>query len=235
MAQNKDASNNEESSNQPKLYSPAETPALLTETTAQPATESKGLKKGEIILREHSFDGIQEYDQRLPNWWLTILWLSIGFFFVYYLIYYSLKLLPTSTESMDLRVEQIQKIRYATLQETLAKLNDDKLVNEWSIDSAIIAKGKDHYAKNCSSCHAQDLAAYGGAAARPLNDGIWEYGNKPMDVFNMILKGTPAESKGYKGVLRMQPWEKDLGAEKIAEITAYLISENPKDFANLKK
>jgi cytochrome c oxidase cbb3-type subunit III len=232
MAQNKDTSNNDES---PKLYSPAETPPLLRDASDYLKQEVKSLKKGEIILREHSFDGIQEYDQRLPNWWLTILWLSIAFFFVYYIIYYSLKLLPTSTESMDQRVEEIQQMRYEALQETLAKLNDDKFVNEWSIDTAIVARGKDHYAKNCSSCHAADLAAYGGAAARPLNDGVWEYGNKPMDVFNTILKGTPAESKGYKEVLRMQPWEKDLGAEKIAEITAYLISENPKDFAEYKK
>jgi cytochrome c oxidase cbb3-type subunit 3 len=136
---------------------------------------------------------------------------------------------------MDQRVEEIQKIRYATLQATLAKLDDGKLVNEWSTDTAIVARGKEQYAKNCASCHAADLAAYGGAAARSLNDGVWEYGDKPMDVFNIILKGTPAESKGYKGVLRMQAWEKDIGAENIAEITAYLISENPKDFAQFKE
>jgi cytochrome c oxidase cbb3-type subunit 3 len=232
MDQNKDNSNKEK---EPHLYSPAETPALLADTPVATKEEPKGLKKGEIVLREHSFDGIQEYDQQLPNWWLTILWLSIAFFFLYYIIYYSLKLLPTSTESMDQRVEEIQQMRYDALQVTLAKLDDDKFVNDWSTDVAILARGKEHYAKNCSSCHSVDLAAYGGAAARPLNDGVWEYGDKPMDVFNIILKGTPAESKGYKGVLRMQPWEKDLGAEKIAEITAYLISENPKDFATFKK
>ena len=235
MAQNKDTSNNEEESKQSGLYSPAETPAFVTDAPEGSKEEAKALKKGEVILREHSFDGIQEYDQRLPNWWLSILWASIAFFFVYYIIYYSLKLLPTSTDRMDERVEEIQQMRYEALQETLAKLDDSKFVNEWSTDSAIVARGKEHYAKNCSSCHAMDLAAHGGAAARPLNDGEWEYGDKPMDVFNIILKGTPEESKGYKGVLRMQPWEKDLGAENIAEITAYLISENPKDFAKFKE
>lgn len=218
--------------NQPHLYSPSETPPLIVETSRK---DIKPLKKGEVRLMEGDYDGIQEYDQKLPNWWLTILWLSIGFFFVYYIIYYTLKLLPTSTASMDQRVEEIQKIRYATLQETLAKLDDDKLVNEWSTDTAIVAKGKENYAKNCASCHAADLAAYGGAAARPLNDGVWHYGDRPMDVFNIILKGTPADSKGYKDVLRMQAWENDLGAEKIAEISAYLISENPNDFAKYKK
>ena len=25
-------------------------------------------------IRPHVFDGIAEYDKRLPNWWLAILW-----------------------------------------------------------------------------------------------------------------------------------------------------------------
>lgn len=233
MDQNKDTPNNSE---EPKLYSPTETPALVAKAEKKAAAEApQGLKKGEVVLREHSFDGIQEYDQKMPNWWLTILWASIAFFFIYYIAYYTLGWLPTSTESMDKRVEEIQKQRYEALQETLAKLDDTKLVNEWSTDEAIVARGKEHYLKSCASCHANDLAAHGGAAARPLNDGIWEYGDKPMDVFNIILNGTPKESKGYKGVLRMQPWKKDLGAEKIAEITAFLISQNPKDFEKFKK
>ena len=27
-------------------------------------------KKGEVVLRKHEYDGIQEFDQKLPNWWL---------------------------------------------------------------------------------------------------------------------------------------------------------------------
>ena len=30
-------------------------------------------------LLDHNYDGIQEYDNPLPTWWVTLFWISIVF------------------------------------------------------------------------------------------------------------------------------------------------------------
>lgn len=214
-------------------------------TSPDPITSNEAIRradyareKGEVVLREHEYDGIQEYDQKLPNWWLYTLWVSIAVFLIYYTLYYTLDLLPSSRSAMDQKVEEIQKLREAELQKTLDNLTDETLVNTWASNPQIVAAGKQTYTASCVACHAADMGANGGMTGRPLNDGEWFYGSKPMDVFNMILHGTPADSKGYEkvGGMRMAPMGgAQLTPKQVAEVTAYLIEANPKDFASFKK
>ena len=192
-------------------------------------------EKGVIILRKHEYDGIQEYDQKLPNWWLIALWLSIFSFIIYYTVYYTFNLVPSFSEQMDQKVEQVQTMRQAALEKTLSQLDDDSLVNTWSTNSEIVAAGKVTYGNLCAACHGADYKANGGTTGRALTDGVWEYGDKPMDVFKIINDGSPAGSSGLNG-MKMVAWGKtSLTPKQVAEVTAFLISINPDDFADLKK
>ncbi|MGJ8671363.1 MAG: cbb3-type cytochrome c oxidase N-terminal domain-containing protein [Rubritalea sp.] len=207
-----------------------------------PVTSNEAIKradyareKGEIVLRTHEYDGIQEYDQKLPNWWLFTLWGAIAAFLIYYTLYYTLDLLPSSKAQMDQKVADIEAVRKQALEETLAKLDNSVLVNEWSTNSETVAAGKGVYTQMCSACHGADLAANGGTTGRPLNDGEWFYGGKPMDVFKIINEGTPEGSSGLNG-LKMVAWGKSgLTPKQVAEVTAYLIDANPDDFAEFKQ
>ncbi|MEO1856585.1 MAG: cbb3-type cytochrome c oxidase N-terminal domain-containing protein [Rubritalea sp.] len=192
-------------------------------------------QKGEVILRKHEYDGIQEYDQKLPNWWLVALWASIAAFLIYYTVYYTFNMVPSFADSMDAKVEAVQETRKKALAETLANLDDSTLVNEWSTDAKIVAAGSEIYASQCVACHGADYKANGGITGRALDDGIWEHGSKPMDVFKIINDGTPEGSPGLNN-MKMEAWGKTkLSAKQVAEVTAFLISINPKDFAEYKK
>lgn len=193
-------------------------------------------KKGEVILREHEYDGIQEFDQKLPNWWLFTFYFAIVWFVVYWVLYYHTDTYKTDQQKIVEQVSKLEEQKAASLASALTSIDDKALVQQWSTDPAKVAAGEVIYNTNCVACHAADLSATLVAGEQkiplpglPLNDGEWKYGAAPLDIFKLINDGTPAESTGHNGA-RMQAWGQMLQPEQIFEVTAFIISKNPKDF-----
>lgn len=193
-------------------------------------------ERGEVILREHEYDGIQEFDQKLPNWWLFTFYFAIVWFVVYWALYYHTGTYKTDQQKIIEQLTALEEQKSAALAEALESITDEALINEWASDGAIVASGEAIYTTNCIACHAADLSAtmLVGDQKIPLpgmalNDGEWKYGGKPLDLFKIINEGTPPESPGHNGA-KMQPWGQMLSPKQIAEVTAFLISKNPDDF-----
>ncbi|MFT3992540.1 MAG: cbb3-type cytochrome c oxidase N-terminal domain-containing protein [Luteolibacter sp.] len=198
-------------------------------------------EKGEIVIRPHVYDGIQEYDQKLPNWWLFIFFVTLVFFPLCWLIYYQFGAMKTDGEVVESRMAQIEETKTKALNDMLAKLDDAALIQKWAKDETAVANGRETFMANCTACHGQDLSAKmdlgNGQTASlpglPLTDGHWKYGSKPMDVFKIINEGTPADSAGHNGA-RMEAWGRKMSPMKVTELVAFLISRNPKDFPETK-
>ncbi len=194
-------------------------------------------KEGEIVLREHEFDGIQEFDQKLPNWWLFTFFAAIAFFITYWFIYYATPWVKSPQETINDKIIAIQEARLADLAKTVASLNDSKLVHSWKDQ---VPAGEAIYVKNCLQCHAADLSAMNidangnkvSAGGRPLTDHVWEHGGKPMELFNLINNGTPAGKPGFNGT-KMEAWGQKLSPVDIASVVAYIISKVPEDFKDI--
>ena len=196
-------------------------------------------EKGEVILREHEYDGIQEYDQKLPNWWLFTFYGAIVFFVGYWALYYHTSMFKTDQVIIQEKIAAVQKAKNAELEKTLATLDDSKLVHKWATDPAIVSAGEATYLTNCSACHGADLSAtmVVGAAKIPLpglpiNDHQWKFGGKPMEIFKLINEGSPPESTGNNGA-KMQAWGQTLTPKQIAEVTAFIIAKVPDDFKDI--
>ena len=194
-------------------------------------------KKGEIALREHEYDGIQEYDQLLPNWWLFIFFAFTFFFFAYWIIYYQFGLTRTDVERLEDRLAVINEAKAAALEELLANLDDDVLVTQLATDPEQLAVGHQVYTTHCLACHGADLHArisigdgqFVNLPGRSLMDGEWEYGDTPMDIFRIINEGSPPGSSGFNGAL-MEAFGQRLPPTDIAAVTAYILRENAEQF-----
>ncbi len=193
-------------------------------------------KDDKIVLRSHEYDGIREYDQMLPNWWLFIFYGTLAFFVIWWVVYYNLGIPDTDAQRIENQIAAIEKAKAGELERMLSKLNDDTLVNQWATDVTAVETGRGIYMTNCIACHGQDLHAVIDAGGQKiplpglsLTDGQWKYGSKPMDIFKLINEGTPADSPGHNGA-RMMAWGQTMPPIQIAQLTAFLIHENPKDF-----
>jgi cytochrome c oxidase cbb3-type subunit III len=166
-------------------------------------------------IRPHVYDGIQEYDKRLPNWWLYTLYITIVFWVGYWGYYEWFRVGPTGPQEVAAALAKIEAQRLSA-----AQLDDDSL---WrmSQNPELIESGRVVYNANCAACHLGSLRgkSESSVAIGPdLTDDAWIHGGKPMQVYDLIEKGVL--TKG------MPTWGPVLGPKKIGEVTAYILSKH---------
>ena len=153
------------------------------------------------ILKPHSFDGIQEYDNDLPRWWLAILWLSI-IWSVLYIFWYHIAGAPLGEERLRLEIAQVNEER---LKHATGPL-DEELLRALSRNPERIAKGGELFLKvQCITCHGAEgnsmINGNPGPGAN-LRDMYWLHGNSMTEVIHILTDGWPDRGMpAQKGLL----------------------------------
>ncbi|MDF1657714.1 MAG: cbb3-type cytochrome c oxidase N-terminal domain-containing protein [Verrucomicrobiales bacterium] len=178
--------------------------------------------KNDIILKEHVYDGIQEYDQKLPNWWLFTLYITIVWFVFAWVAYYQLPFkMPTPHEKIDSQMALIENKKQEELETMMASINNESL-QEMSLDMDHTASGQAIFEAKCIACHGQDLSAMMGGIKLPgvaLIDDEWLYGAEPLNIMEIVTNGSPDVTKG------MIAWNTQLSPAEIAQVVAYILSK----------
>lgn len=178
----------------------------MNEPQSKPASDSS---EG-ALLRPHQFDGIQEFDKPMPNWWLAILYTSIVFAFGYWAVLhrYGDEMAPGLALAREMELSAQEAARKAGV------LNDE-ILWQMSRNPAVVSAGGSVYRDSCAACHLPDL---GGAIGPNLRDEIWIHGGHPMEIFKLVAEGV-----AVKG---MPTWGPMLGRQKISEVVAFLLSHH---------
>lgn len=167
-----------------------------------------------VILRDHVVDGIQEYDQRLPFWWLCILFSMIVFSIIYWLVLDDRSFVGGKDHQLEARLTEIETKKLAN---SIDVSNDD-LFWDMSDNPAFVSAGQATFEANCIACHGKELQ---GGIGFNLVDAEWVHGANPSEIYVTIDKGVPAKG--------MQAWGSILGQKRITEVVSNILSKNDKE------
>lgn len=166
------------------------------------------------IEREHSFDGITEFDNHMPRWWLWSFYLACIFSVFYWAVFHTTGMAKLPGEAF--------KAEMAALAAQSTTM-DDETLRALTNDAAFVKAGKEIFDVNCVACHRADGG--GMPALGPnLTDGFWLHGGSPEQILATIKHGVI--EKG------MVAWGPVLGAKKCAQVATYILTMRNTNVAN---
>ncbi|MFZ5496867.1 MAG: cbb3-type cytochrome c oxidase N-terminal domain-containing protein [Verrucomicrobiota bacterium] len=170
-------------------------------------------------LRPHIYDGIQEFDQRLPNWWLYTLYGTIAFSIVFWFAHMIAKVVPADGARVDAAMARIAAAKLATS----IDVTNDGVFWDMSRNPVFTDAGKQTFQSLCVACHLASMKGKSenpGAVGPDLTDTAWIHGGTPKEIYHTVSTGVLAKG--------MPAWEPVLGQKKTAEVVAYLLSHHRK-------
>ncbi len=159
----------------------------------------------------HTYDGIEEYDNHLPNWWLVTLYGAMVFALVYWFHYQVLHTGPSIAQSYETSVAADRRAAVERARRA-GTMTDETLVT-LSRDPSAVQTGRAVFGQSCVACH----AANGGGGIGPnLTDSAWLHGSRPTRILGVINEGVLARG--------MPAWGPQLGAERVQAVAAYVLT-----------
>jgi cytochrome c oxidase cbb3-type subunit 3 len=161
----------------------------------------------------HEWDGLKEYNNPMPRWWLGLFYITIVFALGYLLLYPGLGnfkgLLGWTQEgAYQAEVEAVERdvaplfARYAAMP-----------IPELAQDPAAMATGRRLFVSNCAVCHGAD--GRGSRGFPNLADNRWQWGGAPEQIEQTITHGRMA---------MMMAWGSALGEDGVKAVAAYVRS-----------
>lgn len=156
----------------------------------------------------HNYDGIEELDNQLPNWWLGLLYVSIVFSLGYF-GYYVMGSGPTLVKQYER--ERVAAEFAAYLQGDIKKEPTEPELLAVYKDEGRRKQGKAAYETRCVACHGTQ--GQGGIGPN-LTDDYWLHGARLVEIARVVSNGVA--DKG------MPPWGPLLKDTEVQSLVAYI-------------
>lgn len=151
---------------------------------------------------DHEIDGIQEYDNPMPAWWLGIFYVTIGFMFVHY------GWLWLSGWDQETQYDAEVVSAMETYGDTSPGAQPVAVAAATAAD---IEAGKAIFTQRCVACHGADAK---GGIGPDLTDAVWIHGGSLESITKTVRDGVLE-----KGMLA---WGPMIGDEAVGQVSVYV-------------
>jgi len=179
---------------------------------SQSKVEVTAPKDGKVDTTGHVYDGLEEFNNPMPRWWMWLFYITIVFGIIYLTLYpgfgsFAGKLGWRSAGQYQEEI-RMAEAEIGPMFEKY-KATDLKLL---PADSKANAMGERLFLTYCAQCHGSD--ARGNKGFPNLADRDWLYGGEPETIKLSILNGRHGQ---------MPPMGAAVGSEKDIESVAYYV------------
>jgi cytochrome c oxidase cbb3-type subunit 3 len=174
-------------------------------------------------LLDHSYDGIQEFDNPMPRWWVYIFWATIIFSILYWFNVPGFGIGKGRISEYDRAMAAAAAADAKRKAAEPAGASPEQLA-AMTKDASVVALGKQTFTQNCAACHRADA---GGQIGPNLTDDYWLHGGAIEQIHKTVADGVL--EKG------MPPWGKVLKPNQLDAVVAYVYTlhgtnpPNPKE------
>nr|WP_144768290.1 cytochrome-c oxidase, cbb3-type subunit III [Methylobacterium dankookense] len=180
----------------------------------------------------HEWDGIAEYNNPLPRWWLYGLYATIVWAFGYWIAYpawplvsgYTGGVLGYSQRATVLdEVEAVRRERDARGQAQLASATVAEIRADPALLRLALATGKAAFGDNCAACHG--TSATGRAGYPNLQDDDWLWGGTAEEIERTVRYGARS-GHGEARVGDMPAFGRDgvLSRAEVEAVASYVLA-----------
>jgi cytochrome c oxidase cbb3-type subunit 3 len=176
------------------------------------------------VIQGHKYDGIKEYDNPMPGWWVWLFYVCIVFAVVYFVGITFFDFVDTYEDDLAQSQAELELIREAYAEANPSFTPDAASLAALADDPAAVEAGAATYAAVCAACHGAEAQ---GVIGPNLTDDYWLHGGSNMAIFEILKTGVTAKG--------MPAWESNLSAEERAQLVAFIRSVQGTEPAGAKE
>ncbi len=193
------------------------------------------VKKEDPSTTGHSWDGIEEFNNPLPRWWLWIFYACIVWAIWYSIAYPAWPGVKSATAGylgFSTRAQVAEEIATAeaknfAINEKLASVELASIATDPELEGYAKSAGAAVFKTWCAQCHQTNGA---GAVGYPnLQDDDWLWGGTMEDIHLTLLHGIRSETDDDSRYSEMPAFGRDelLEEEEISQVVNFVMSLTP--------